>query len=166
MGAAIWLVLIIVGVAVYQNSDAGLRLRASREDEVSARSVGVNVLRERCLAFVVSGFVVGVGGGLYAQTLGVVTPDQFFLTPTFLTIAMLVIGGMTSLSGAVIGALSVAGLAELLRTIERTSSSAGTPVTGLADLGLAIALIATIIWRPGGLTGGRELRLHRPGRMG
>lgn len=79
---------------------------------------------------------------------------------------MLVIGGMTSLSGAVIGALSVAGLAELLRTIERTSSSAGTPVTGLADLGLAIALIATIIWRPDGLTGGRELRLHRPRRMG
>ena len=84
---------------VFQVSRFGLMLRASRDDEVAAKSSGVNVVRMRLIAFVVSAMMVGVAGALYAHFLGILTADTFYLSMTFVTLAMLVVGGVGSLFG-------------------------------------------------------------------
>ena len=69
-------------------------LRASREDAAAAQAVGVNVHRQRLWAFTLSGALAGFAGGLYVHMLGSITADQVYLELTFLTLAMLVVGGV------------------------------------------------------------------------
>lgn len=151
----------IVVAFVFQEMPVGRRLRASRADEVAAQAIGISVRRERGAAFIVSAFVGGVAGGLYAQSLGSIGPDSFYLTLTFLTVAMLVVGGITNLSGAVVGTISVSAVAEVLRRTEEGLTIG--PVTvhgrvGLAELGLGVIMLGILIFLPLGITGGRELR--------
>ena len=162
-------VLAIVLVFAYQESRPGLRLRASRDDELAAASVGVNVENERRFALMISAFILGSGGVLYAQYLGVITPNSFYLDITFITIAMLVIGGTRSLAGAVIGPLFVTALTYLLQQVEKGFSVGPLTVpgrSGLQQVGLALVMLLVLIFRPRGLTGGRELpipwRLRSP----
>lgn len=75
-------------------SRAGLALRAARDEPTAASASGINLPRERLVAFVVSGAVMGMGGALFAHSIGVVTPDAFYLGMTFITLSMLVGGGM------------------------------------------------------------------------
>jgi branched-subunit amino acid ABC-type transport system permease component len=157
-----WVVVAIILAFAFQQSRTGQRLRASREDEVAARSLGVKVARERGLAFVLSAFFVGVAGALQAQLLGLMTPELFYLQATFVTLTMLVVGGMTSLSGAVIGVIVVSAIQEALRRVENGVDLG--PVTldspsGLAEVGLAVMIVLILVLRPEGLLGGRELRL-------
>ena len=104
----IWALIFISVAFAFQQSRVGLRLRGSRENERAARSVGVHVAMERALAWVLSGFVVGVSGALYGHYFGgTFGPDDFYFNSGFnivlLTLAMLVVGGMTSVTGAVVG---------------------------------------------------------------
>ncbi|MBS1880623.1 MAG: branched-chain amino acid ABC transporter permease [Actinobacteria bacterium] len=145
--------LVIFFVYGYQESRFGLRLRASRENELAAAAIGVDVVRERRIALVLSGFVIGVAGVVYAQYLGVFTPNDFYLDVTFLTIAMLVIGGTRSLTGAVIGPILVAVLTYLLQRGETVTGP------GLQQIGLALAMLAVLIFRPSGLSLGAELTI-------
>jgi branched-chain amino acid transport system permease protein len=145
---------------VFQESRTGLRLRASREDDIAAQSIGVDITRARRLAFILSAMVVGAGGFLFAEFQTSFNPDQFYLGITFLTIAMLVVGGVNSLAGAVIGTIVITAVGELLRRIEEGTSIG--PVTipsrsGLREAGLAAIMLLILIFRPRGLTGGREL---------
>lgn len=162
--------IVAIGVVfLYQESAFGLRIRASREDPVAAAAIGVNVARERRIALVVSAMVIGMGGALYAEQIGVFTPDNFYLDITFLTIAMFVIGGTHSLTGAVVGPVAVSVLNYLLDNLESgikigPLSVPGRP--GIAQLGLAVVMLLILIFRPRGLTGGRELRLAIPHRRG
>ena len=163
--AMAWAGVMIVVAYLYQRSSSGLRLRAAREDDLAARAVGVNVTRERMIAFILSGFIIGVGGFLYAQFQGAFTPNEFFIEVTFLTIAMLVVGGTKSLSGAVVGAVSVSLLSNLFDSIE--SGVTVGPVdfagrSGLSPALLAAFLIGALILRRQGLTGGREFEWRVP----
>lgn len=158
-----WTALAFAGLAVgvtalYQQSRHGLLLRATRDDPVAAQASGVILVRARLIAFVLSAAVVGLGGGLYAQFLGILTVDPFGLGLTFIAIAMLVVGGMGSLTGAVTGVVVVTAIVEVLRWFER----GGAPVTlpqGSQELGLGLIMALILIFRPKGLSGGRELRL-------
>ena len=161
--ATIGALLVITAAFAYQRSRLGRRLRASREDPAAARGVGVDVHRERLWAFVVSGALAGFGGGLLVHLLGSITTEQVYLELTFLTLAMLVIGGLTSLWGAVVGALAVSGLNAFLIEAEQgvdVGVSLDLPQgTRLIFLGGIMTLV--LIIRPSGLTGGREFRLVR-----
>jgi branched-chain amino acid transport system permease protein len=154
--------LVVVGAAfAYQRSRFGRRLRASREDPAAARGVGVSVHRERLWAFTVSGALAGLAGALLVHLLGSITTEQVYLELTFLTLAMLVVGGLTSLWGAVVGALVVSALDSFLIEAEQ-GVEVGVRLdlpqgTRLIFLGAIMALV--LIVRPSGLTGGREFRL-------
>lgn len=152
LGAA---VLVVAAVWVFQQSALGLRLRAGREDDVAARALGIRVGWDRGVAFVLSAVIMGLGGGLYAGMQGLVAPDAFFLAPTFMLIAMLVVGGMTSLSGAVVGAVGVLVLREVLRAVEDVLDR-----PGLTEVGVAVVLLVVLARRPRGVTSGRELDAH------
>jgi branched-chain amino acid transport system permease protein len=145
---------------IFQESRVGRRLRASREDEVAAKSLGINIIKERRIALLVSAILVGMGGFFFAGLQGTFSPDAFFLIITFNTIAMLVIGGMNSLSGAVIGTVLISALLEGLYRLEDGFSVSGLHVKehpGLSGLGLAIVMIGILIFRPDGITRGREV---------
>lgn len=152
--------LTIVAAALYQASPAGFRLRGSREDPVAAKAAGIDIRRERLVAFVASAFFVGVAGALYAHFLTVVVAGEFYLRLTFITVAMLVIGGMRSLTGAVAGTAFVVLLSELLRQTERGIDLGFIVIggrLGLQEVGLAIAMLLALIFRPRGITNGREI---------
>jgi branched-chain amino acid transport system permease protein len=163
---ALVLTLISLGIAfAYQRSRFGLRMRAAREDELAAVASGISVARERHRAFALSGLVCGIGGAMSAHYLGALssTLDSFF-TPTYLTIAMLVIGGLFSLYGAVVGTVFVTIIVELLRRFEL-----GVPLfghlfvapAGVDQVVLGVLLLLTLFLRPNGLTGSTEAQWPR-----
>jgi branched-chain amino acid transport system permease protein len=153
--------LIVIAIAfAYARSRFGRLLRATREDPAAARAAGVSIYRQRLIAFTLSGILAGLAGGLYVHLLPVST-NSVYLDLTFITLAMLVIGGATSLWGAVVGALAVSALDSYLAIAENGASLFGwhydLPAgTRVVVEGALMALV--LIMRPSGLTGGRELR--------
>ena len=151
--------LLVIGIAfAYQRSRFGRLLRATREDPAAASAVGVSVYRQRLGAFVLSGVLAGFAGGLYVHLLPVNT-ESVYLDLTFITLAMLVVGGATSLWGAVVGALAVSALDSFLANAENGVSLFGATLdlpagTRLVVVGALMALV--LIARPSGITGGRE----------
>lgn len=156
------LVLGLAGIAVahvFSRSGTALRLRATREDEVAARSIGIGVTRERTFAFAISAGLVGVSGSMFAHLQGSITPDAFYFEVTFLTLAMLVVGGMNSLWGAVVGTVVLTAIAEILRQVEKGVSLGVVDIPerpGLTEVGLGLLLLVILIVRPEGITRGRE----------
>jgi branched-chain amino acid transport system permease protein len=171
--ATLWRAYAVAAVAItlawyFQRSRIGLALRASRDDELAARSVGLAVVRQRWAAFVLGGFLAGAAGGVYAQFLGTLTPDVFYLPLTFLTLAMLVIGGIGSLAGAITGVVIISALAELLRHAELGFHLGGIAIPGrpgTREVALALLLLGILVLRPRGLTGGKELTALRTPRL-
>ena len=161
--ASIWsicagVVIVVVAAYAYQRSRFGRLLRATREDPAAARASGISIYRQRLLSFGLSGALAGLAGGLYVHQLGLITPELFYLDLTFVTLAMLVFGGIGSLWGAVVGALAISALNSFLGDAENTvdigfhlSLPSGTR---LVTLGAVMALV--LILKPTGLTGGRE----------
>jgi branched-chain amino acid transport system permease protein len=157
----LWLVLALVLAYVFQSSSMGLRLQASREDDIAARSVGIRVARERWVAFVLSGFITGIGGALFVQSVGAATPDSFYITPTFLILVMLVVGGITTLTGAVIGSIVISTASHVLSDVEQGDVLGlfNLPAkAGTRDLILSLMMLGILLLRPQGLVGGREFR--------
>jgi branched-chain amino acid transport system permease protein len=156
-------VITAVVAFAYQLSRFGRRLRATREDAAAAQASGIHVYRERLVAFTLSGALAGFAGGLLVHELGSITTDQVYLELTFITLAMLVVGGVGSLWGAVVGALLISGLDSLLGDAENTIHIGFRLTlpdgTRLVTLGAVMALV--LILRPTGLTGGREFTLPR-----
>lgn len=157
--AAVFAGLVVLVACLFRESKAGLQLRASRDDPVSADAIGVNIIRVRWIALVLGAFIAGLGGGLFAHFITSFTPKAFFLTETFVVLAMLVIGGPATVTGAVFGAILVRLVYESLRWVENTINIAQvfpTNIAGLTDTALAILLIAMLILRPGGFIERRE----------
>jgi branched-chain amino acid transport system permease protein len=157
--ALAWALTTIAVANVFQVSSLGLALRASREDEVAAQAAGINVYVLRLIAFVLSAFFVAIGGVLRGHFLGIVAVNSFWLDATFTTLAMLVVGGMNSLAGAVTGVVALSVLIEFLRRLESGIDIGSLTLSvpgGFQELGLAVVMLAILILRPKGLTGNRE----------
>jgi branched-chain amino acid transport system permease protein len=158
--AAAWAAVAIVVAFLHQESRSGLLLRASREDEVAATASGVHMVTHRLVAFVVSAFISGISGVLLVHFLGTARVESFYLDLTFLIIAMLVIGGMRSLTGAVTGAIVITLLTEAMRLAEIGTVIGGSKIAapaGLGDALLALLMLVIILFRPNGIAGGREI---------
>jgi branched-chain amino acid transport system permease protein len=167
--ASVGAALAVVVAYAYKRSRFGRLLSATREDAAAARAVGVSVYRQRLIAFVLSGALAGFAGGLYVHLLPVNT-EAVYLNLTFITLAMLVIGGATSLWGAVVGALAVSAVDAFLAEAESGINVFGRSLDLPAGTRIVVvsALMAIVlILRPTGLTGGREfsLRQRRPLRV-
>jgi branched-chain amino acid transport system permease protein len=161
--AALGALVCVVVAFFYARSRHGRLLRATREDAAAARAVGASVYRQRLIAFTVSGLLAGLAGGLYVHLLPVQI-DSVYLDLTFITLAMLVVGGTGSLFGAVVGALAVSAIDSWLAVAENGTSFLGWHIdlpSGTADIVVGALMAAVLILRPSGLTGGRELRLWR-----
>jgi branched-chain amino acid transport system permease protein len=137
-----------------------IRRLVRREDEAAAQASGVNVVLQRLRAFVVSAFLSGIAGVLLGHFLGIVRVENFYLDLTFLIVAMLLIGGRGSLTGAVAGTIVIALLTEGLREAEIGFQVGATNIAapaGTGDVILALLMLIIILFRPDGIAGGREL---------
>ncbi len=159
-----WLALTVYVVWRIVRSPFGRAMMAVRENQIAAQAVGVNVLRARILAFVVSAFLTGVAGALWAHQVTSFSPAAFYFTQTFNIIIMLVVGGMGSISGSILGTVLVTLLSELLRNAELGVRIGGLqlpPLYGLAQIVLAVAFVLVVTFRRTGLMGNREIDLTR-----
>jgi branched-chain amino acid transport system permease protein len=161
-------IIAIAVAALYQVSRRGRRLIASREDANAAKSIGISVPIERLWGWTISTTLAGLAGALYGHYIATFSAASFGFSLTFFIVAMLVIGGLNSLTGAVVGVIVVQVLTEVMRTIETDGlgpiPAVNTP--GLTEMALALILLIVLIARPAGITGGKEitalLRRRRP----
>ena len=156
--------LICVAVAyVYQRTRFGRMLRATREDPAAATASGISIHRQRLLAFTLSGALAGFAGGIYVH-LQPLQVNGLYLDLTFITLAMLVVGGVGSLLGAVVGALALNGIYSFFSAATNTVDVFGWHLkvpAGTAEIVLGVLMAVVLIFRPNGLTGGREFSLPR-----
>ncbi len=163
-------VAVVTIAFLYQRSRFGRKLRAAREDPAAARAAGIDIHRERLWAFALSGALSGFAGGLLVHLAGTLQARDVYLDLTFLTLAMLVVGGVASLWGAVVGALAVSALDTFLLKAESgdigfVDDILGKPLWGGSRLiGVAAFMVIVLVVLPNGLTRGREFRLPRFGR--
>jgi len=155
--AALALVVVIFAVYAFKQSRHGLRLRASRENQEAAQLVAVNVRLERYIAFVIAGLICGVAGALYAHYFTGFAPPDFYFELTFIVVAMLVVGGMQSVAGAVLGTYFLTIVYLAARRGEVDGVFGVEPPSGTANLLVAVALLLALLLRPRGITGGREV---------
>jgi branched-chain amino acid transport system permease protein len=156
--------LICVGVAyLYQRTRFGRMLRATREDPAAAAAAGISINRQRLIAFTLSGALAGFAGGIYVH-LQPLAASSLYLDLTFITLAMLVVGGSGSLLGAVVGALALNGIFSFFSAATNTVDVLGWHLnvpSGTAEIVLGCLMAVVLILRPSGITGGRELSLPR-----
>jgi branched-chain amino acid transport system permease protein len=145
-------ILIIFIVARVMDSRVGRAFIAIREDEVAAQSVGIPIFRTRILSFVISTVMAGVAGAFFAHHARFISADSFRLDETFLILTMLIVGGMGTLVGPVIGAVFLVILPEASRFLVQ-----------FRELVYGVILIAVILFRPEGIAGVPGI-IHSPAR--
>jgi branched-chain amino acid transport system permease protein len=138
-----------IGLAVYilldnlVRSPIGQTLRAIREDEVSAASLGVGTQFWKIFVFGLGGAIAGLAGGFYPGYVGTLVPDAFNIIEAFFMLAMVIVGGSGTMTGPVIGAIILTILPELLRDIGDWR---------LLVYGLSLTLV--VLFLPGGIVQG------------
>src|SRR5215212_8884652 len=150
-------VLTIVVVRNIVRSDTGRALISIREDELAAEAMGVNTTRYKVLSFVIGSAFAGVAGVLFGHFKKFLATPDFTFIKSFEVIIMIVLGGMGSITGAVLGAIVITILPELLRQLPSVGGF------NFADLRLVIyaaLLIVIMLTRPQGVLGEREIGLH------
>jgi len=147
LGAIYAVVLLaVIAIARLVYASGGLAFRAVGEDEIAAESIGVGTTRVKVEAFVVSSFFAGVAGALFAHSEGYIHTNSFGFGRSFEIVVFVVLGGLGSISGAILAAAALTAAPELLR--------------GLGEWRMilySLLLIATMWLRPQGLLGRREL---------
>ena len=150
----------LIGARLFAASRTGLRARAVREDEVAARSMGVSVNRSRYASWVLSSVFVALGGALMAHLLGAISPSEFYEPLMFVQVAMLVLGGMFSVTGALLGTVIVTVLSEVLRYLgdgPQIGSLKLPMVVGLSSMAYGAIILIMMVWRPGGILNDKEI---------
>lgn len=158
----------IIAIAyAFRVSATGRQLVAARDDEAAASACGVNVNKLRLRAFVLSGALMAFVGGLSTSSIGVLSVDSFHVGATSMVLAMLVVGGRNSLSGAVIGGLAVALATISLRHVEQGIDIGGKIVSlpgGSQELAIAALMLLILVRRPHGFMGFLEFGLSHGAR--
>jgi branched-chain amino acid transport system permease protein len=155
-----WLVVTLIVLSRIAYSPTGRAMRASREDPIAAQAMGIKILPTRLIAFTVGAFFAGVGGALYGHYLVSFSPAAFYISMLVGQLAMLVVGGQASLTGATLGVVVVTVLSEVLRNLERGFSIGPLDIPalfGASQIVLGFIFILVMIFRPQGLLGDKEV---------
>lgn len=154
-----WASAVVVLIHNLTFSQTGRSLSAIREDEIAAEAMATPTTRLKVLAFVISAATAGIAGGLFAHMQAGVRPEDFRFEKSIDMIVMIIVGGLGSISGAIIGGIFVAASLELMRDLQQYRLVL-----------YALLLIVIMIVRPQGLLGTRELyqlfRTKKPKRVG
>jgi branched-chain amino acid transport system permease protein len=162
----------VVTVVVMKNikfSSLGRALTAIRDDEIAAEAMGIDTTRHKVLSFVISSAFAGVAGGLFALLQGAVNPNDFKFDVSIQVIIMIIVGGLGSVWGAVVGAVFYTVMLEVLRgpmvgfaeLIGYSESAAQGAAGSLRLMTFSLMLVVLMILRPQGLLGDDEPSLAR-----
>jgi branched-chain amino acid transport system permease protein len=99
----------------FRRTGLGMAIQATRDDEIAARSLGINTYSSKLSAFVIGSAIAGLAGALYVHALQFISPDEADFSRSVIIVLAVVIGGMTSLFGSVLGALILVAVPEVLR---------------------------------------------------
>jgi branched-chain amino acid transport system permease protein len=152
-------VFTIIAVTKLVNSSYGRAMKAMREDETAARAMGIDPYRSLLLAFLVSAFFSGVAGGLLAHLITTISPTLFTFFLTFNLLIMIVVGGLGSTTGAVIGAALFAWGGEALRIVEKPIDLGILKIPGIPGMRMvifSIILMVVILFARRGVMGRNE----------
>lgn len=141
--------VVIVAMNHVRASRLGRQLLAIKADETMAASLGINVRRLRVIVVVVSFALAGAAGGLFTETAGFISPDDFTLTSSLAILVAVILGGRSVTWGTLAGAAAYSAL-----------NAETTSLPGLSDLILGIALVVILGYLPEGITG-LKFRLWR-----
>ena len=159
---------VLIFIALLISSSFGRALKAIREDEIAAESMGISLLGHKMLAFMISAFLAGVGGGLYASYIGTIGPDVFQISRTYDILMIVVMGGMGSISGSVVAAFLVTIGQEWLRVLDGPLPFLPfwpeNGVSGMRMVVFSILLLIVILFFRNGLFGHREITWSAIGR--
>jgi branched-chain amino acid transport system permease protein len=136
-------ILSIVFVTFLQSSRFGRALKAIREDEIAAEAMGINLARYKVQSFAIGTFLAGIGGALYAHFMGYINPSDFGFLKSVDILSMVVLGGLGSIPGTVIGAAILTAAPEFLRFMSQYRM-----------LVYGALLVCLMVFRPNGLLGG------------
>ena len=153
-------VIVVFATRLFRESRWGIALRASADDEVGASTMGVNIYRLRLIAWVMSGVLLAIAGIAYAYYLGTISARPFYFNHVFLTLAMLILGGMRTITGAVLGCFLISFGLEWVRWLETGPLLLGIDLPealGLSGIALGAVIVLTMALRPGGIMGEREI---------
>ncbi len=151
----ILIVVIVINMRL-QNSRIGRAWEAIREDELAARSMGINTTNMKLLAFAMGASFGGVAGGVFASIQGFISPESFTLTESVMILAMVVLGGMGNIWGVVLGAVLLSFVPEFLRyTVEPAQKALfGRQIIEAEVLRMLLfgfAMVGMMLYRPAGL---------------
>lgn len=154
------LVFFVWGVANLKRSANGRAMIAVRDSETSAQSLGVDIARTKITAFFTSAFITGVAGGLLAHQLYYLSPETFGLGESLKLLLMIVVGGLGTISGALIGAVFVSFLPNFIELLQDVLPGRVAHQVGLEPFLFGAIIAGFIIFEPDGLYGRwRKLRL-------
>jgi branched-chain amino acid transport system permease protein len=157
----------VLVVTTLVNSGWGRAMQAIREDETAARAMGVDSFRHLLLAYILSAFFFGVGGGLLAHLITTISPSLFTFFLTFNLLIIIVVGGLGSTTGAILAAIIFTGAGEWLRIVEEPQVWWGYTIPGIPGMRmviLSLALLLVILYWRRGLLGRREFSWELLGR--
>jgi branched-chain amino acid transport system permease protein len=157
-GLYYYLALIILAVAmVYvwnlSRSRPGRAMQAVREREIAAAVIGVNLARTKVSAFVISSFLAGVSGALYASYLSFVTPGQWSVLLSIQYVAAIIVGGIGTVWGPVLGSIVIFALPSVMQSLIPQSSSGGLPIDDIASIAFGLLIIVFFVLEPRGVVG-------------
>jgi branched-chain amino acid transport system permease protein len=157
----IWIgVFALISVIVILNivySKFGRAMKAVRDDEDVANAMGVNTFKIKTYAFMTSAFFEGVAGGLMASLLTTISPEQFSFMLTFQLLIIIVLGGLGSTTGAIIGTIIVIGGMEWLRFLDEPNFFTDTAHPGLRMVVFSVILILIMLFARKGVLGDKEI---------
>ena len=158
---AVWITaaLVTLFMALLMRSSYGRAMKAVRDDELAAETMGVNVFRVKVTSFTVSSFIAGVGGALLGHMITTIDPKMFTFLLTFNILLIVVLGGTGSISGSVIAAIGVTILMEALRFLDEPMNLLLFKTQGLPGLRMVVfsaMLMLVVIFRQSGLMGNKE----------
>ena len=138
----IWIIvgLTIIGLINLQRSRIGRAWNCIREDEIAAESTGIDVRYYKLLAFILGAGLAGVAGNIYASKLMIVSPESFSFMESSMLFCIVLIGGMGSIPGVLIGAAAISLFPEVFRTFARYRM-----------LIFGVSMVIMMIFRPGGI---------------
>ncbi len=158
------LICIVIMILII-NSSTGRDFKAVREDEIAARAVGINLFKTKELSFVVSSFFTGIGGGLLAMFMRSIDSKTFQITLTYDILLIVVLGGIGSITGSIVGAFFVTAGKELLRFFDEPLIIGGVQIPlfkpGFRMVIFSILLMIVVLFFRKGLLGGKELSFNK-----
>ena len=141
------------------SSNFGNTLRAVRDDEVAAKAMGIDTFKAKTISFVVGAFFAGIGGSLTGSLITTIDPKMFNFQLTFNILMFVVVGGLGSITGSLVGAAVVTVLLEWLRFVEDTIQIGSWEIAGIPGMRMLIfslLLLFIILYRREGIIGGCE----------